>query len=200
MQWLLLILVQDPSGAPRSLSRMEFIDLAWSSVGRGSKKEYGLLFDSVVVAQEDRGLHLDIDPMKEEGHIGWGGLCSFLLLELSEKVKNSRTSSVPCWKPPRTLTCPHRDPVQKVRKVTGLSETRRRVLRVENMLPILNIWSIAGCYLKYILTVTGWRIPNSADWVEFHIIKHCASKSLKVLEPCSSKRHTSFEINGSGLF
>uniref|UniRef100_A0A3Q3LAQ2 Uncharacterized protein n=1 Tax=Mastacembelus armatus TaxID=205130 RepID=A0A3Q3LAQ2_9TELE len=83
--------------ASRSLSRTEFVNLAWSSVGRGSKEEYGLLFDSV-----------------EEGRINWGGLCSFLMLELSDKVKNTRTSSVPCWKPTRTLTCPHRDPVQKV--------------------------------------------------------------------------------------
>uniref|UniRef100_A0A8C2ZLX5 WD repeat domain 49 n=1 Tax=Cyclopterus lumpus TaxID=8103 RepID=A0A8C2ZLX5_CYCLU len=88
----------DPSGAPRSLSRAEFTDLAWSSVGRGSKEDYGLLFDSVV----------------EEGRVDWGGLCSFLLLELSDKVKDTRTSSVPRWKPPRTLTCQHRDPVQKV--------------------------------------------------------------------------------------
>uniref|UniRef100_UPI0037E78F68 cilia- and flagella-associated protein 337-like n=1 Tax=Semicossyphus pulcher TaxID=241346 RepID=UPI0037E78F68 len=104
----------DPSGAPRSLSRAEFIHLARSSVGRGSEEEYGLLFDSVVVTQEHRGLLLDIDAVKEEGRVDWGGLCSFLLLELSDKVKNNRTGSVPCWKPPRTLTCPHRDPVQKV--------------------------------------------------------------------------------------
>lgn len=108
-------LLQDPSGAPRSLSRTEFINLAWSSVGRGSEEEYGLLFDSVVVTQEHRGLILDVDAVKEEGRVDWGGLCSFLLLELSEKVKNTRTSGVPCWKPPRTLTCPHRDPVQKVK-------------------------------------------------------------------------------------
>ncbi|XP_038550212.1 WD repeat-containing protein 49-like [Micropterus salmoides] len=107
-------LFQDASGASRSLSRAEFINLAWSSVGRGSKEEYGLLFDSVVVTQEHRGLLLDIDAVKEEGRVDWGGLCSFLLLELSDKVKNTRTGSLPCWKPPRTLTCPHRDSVQKV--------------------------------------------------------------------------------------
>ncbi|XP_051813810.1 WD repeat-containing protein 49-like isoform X2 [Acanthochromis polyacanthus] len=104
----------DSSGVSRSLSRVEFIDLAWSTVGRGSKEEYGLLFDSVVVAQEHRGLLLDIDAVKEEGRVDWGGLCSFLLLELSDKVKNTRPLRAPCWKSPHTLTCPHRDPVQKV--------------------------------------------------------------------------------------
>ncbi|KAM9853495.1 cilia- and flagella-associated protein 337-like [Aulostomus maculatus] len=104
----------DPSGVSRSLSRTEFIHLACSSVGRGSEEDYGLLFDSVVVTQEHRGLLLDSDAVKAEGRVDWGGLCSFLLLELSEKVKNTRISSVPRWKPPRTLTCPHRDPVQKV--------------------------------------------------------------------------------------
>ncbi|XP_047191770.1 uncharacterized protein LOC118299771 isoform X2 [Scophthalmus maximus] len=107
-------LFSDPSGASRTLSRTEFIDLARSSVGRGSKEEYGLLFDSVVVTQEHRGLLLDSDAVKEEGRVDWGGLCSFLLLELSDKMKHSRSRSVPCWKPPRTLTCPHRDQVQKV--------------------------------------------------------------------------------------
>ncbi|XP_054455537.1 WD repeat-containing protein 49-like [Anoplopoma fimbria] len=104
----------DPSGAPRSLSRTEFIDLAWSSVGRGTKEEYGLLFDSVVVTQEHRGLLLDLEAVMEEGRVDWGGLCSFLLVELSDKLKNTKTSIAPRWKPPRTLTCPHRDPVQKV--------------------------------------------------------------------------------------
>ncbi|XP_030008874.1 WD repeat-containing protein 49-like isoform X2 [Sphaeramia orbicularis] len=104
----------DSLGASRSLSRGEFIDLAWSSVGHGSKEEYGLLFDSVVITQEHRGLLLDSDAVKEEGLVDWAGLCSFLVLQLSDKVKNTRVSRVPCWKPPRTLTYPHRDPLQKV--------------------------------------------------------------------------------------
>ncbi|KAK1900096.1 WD repeat-containing protein 49, partial [Dissostichus eleginoides] len=94
----------DSSGSPRSLSRTEFVDLAWSSVGRGSKEEYGLLFDS------------------EEGRVDWGGLSSFLLQELSDKVKNSRTRSGPRWKPVRTLTCPHRDQVQKVLYLHSLGQ------------------------------------------------------------------------------
>ncbi|KAI4815131.1 hypothetical protein KUCAC02_005294 [Chaenocephalus aceratus] len=103
----------DSSGSPRSMSRTEFVDLAWSSVGRGSEEEYGLLFDSVVFTQEHSGLLLDVDAIKEEERVDWGGLSSFLLQELSDKVKNSRTRSGPRWKPVRTLTCPHRDPVQK---------------------------------------------------------------------------------------
>lgn len=123
------ILIQDTSGQSRSLSRTEFINLACSSVGRGSREEYGLLFDSVVVTQEHRGLLLDSDAVKEEGRVDWGGLCSFLLLELSDKVKINRTtcSSVPCWKPPRTLTCPHRDPVQKVIGHWPQGESQRSV-------------------------------------------------------------------------
>ncbi|XP_040048503.2 cilia- and flagella-associated protein 337 [Gasterosteus aculeatus] len=104
----------DPSGAPRSLSRTDFINLSWSSVGRGSGEEYGLLFDSVLVTRQQRGLLPDVDAVKGEGRIDWGGLCSFLLLHLSDKVKNTRTSRGPPWKPPRTLTCPHRHPVQKL--------------------------------------------------------------------------------------
>uniref|UniRef100_A0A3Q2E247 Uncharacterized protein n=1 Tax=Cyprinodon variegatus TaxID=28743 RepID=A0A3Q2E247_CYPVA len=83
----------------RSLSRNEFIDLAWMAVGRGSREEYGLLFDSAVASQEPRN---------------WRGLSSFLLLKLSDKLHNSRAICAPCWKPTLTLTCPHRGPVQKV--------------------------------------------------------------------------------------
>lgn len=90
------------------------MDLAWSSVGHGSREEYGLLFDGVVVTQEQRGLLLDLDAVKAEGRVDWTGLCHFLLLELSEKMKRDENHSVPRWKPPRSITCPHRDPVQKV--------------------------------------------------------------------------------------
>ncbi|XP_041849842.1 LOW QUALITY PROTEIN: WD repeat-containing protein 49-like [Melanotaenia boesemani] len=103
----------DSSGIPCSLSRDEFVNLAWTSVGCGSKEEYGLLFDSVVATQVHHSLLLGSDGV-EEGRVDWGGLCSFLMLELSEKVKNRRAISVPRWKPPLTLICPHRDPIQKV--------------------------------------------------------------------------------------
>uniref|UniRef100_A0A8K9UTR4 WD repeat domain 49 n=1 Tax=Oncorhynchus mykiss TaxID=8022 RepID=A0A8K9UTR4_ONCMY len=83
-----------------SFTRAEFIEQAWSAVRRGSREEYGLLFDSVVVTQEQR--------------IDWERLTSFLLLGLSEKEENERAATVPRWQPPRTLTPPHRDPVQQV--------------------------------------------------------------------------------------
>uniref|UniRef100_A0A8C7YBR9 Uncharacterized protein n=1 Tax=Oryzias sinensis TaxID=183150 RepID=A0A8C7YBR9_9TELE len=71
------------------------------SADRGSKQEYGLLFDSVVVTQK-------------QGHVDWGALCSFLLEETWRKLNQTKDFSVPLWKPRRTLTCPHRDSVQKV--------------------------------------------------------------------------------------
>ncbi|XP_056906520.1 uncharacterized protein LOC130535471 isoform X3 [Takifugu flavidus] len=104
-------LFKDPSGAACSLSRAEFIGLAWPSVGRGSRQQYSLLFDSVVACQEG---HRCTHPLKEDVCITWGGLCSFLLLQLSDKIKNSRIRSIPSWKPPQEVPCPHRDPVQKV--------------------------------------------------------------------------------------
>ncbi|XP_061684390.1 WD repeat-containing protein on Y chromosome-like [Syngnathoides biaculeatus] len=101
-------------GVSGSLSRSEFIRLARSTLGHGSKEDYGLLFDSVVVSQGHRGLFPDSHAVKEEGRVDWGGLCSFLRQELSEKLKHGSVKRAPCWEPPRTLTCPHRDPVQKV--------------------------------------------------------------------------------------
>ncbi|XP_061924146.1 WD repeat-containing protein 49-like isoform X3 [Entelurus aequoreus] len=104
----------DSSGVPGSLSRSEFIHLASTLLSCGSEEEYGFLFDSVVVSQAHRGLLLDSEAVKEEGRVDWGGLCSFLQHQLSEKLKHSMRRNVPRWKPPRSLTCPHRDPVQKV--------------------------------------------------------------------------------------
>ncbi|XP_015233748.1 PREDICTED: uncharacterized protein LOC107086957 isoform X1 [Cyprinodon variegatus] len=103
----------DSCSESRSLSRNEFIDLAWMAVGRGSREEYGLLFDSAVASQEPRKL-LESDGVKECGCVSWRGLSSFLLLKLSDKLHNSRAICAPCWKPTLTLTCPHRGPVQKV--------------------------------------------------------------------------------------
>ncbi|KAF7219166.1 WD repeat domain 49 [Nothobranchius furzeri] len=105
--------MQDSSGASRCLSRTKFIDLACAAVGRGSRVEFGLMFDGTVVAQNPPG-HLPCsNHKKEEGSVNWRELCSFLLLELSDKTKKHRFISAPRWKPPRTLTCPHRDAVQR---------------------------------------------------------------------------------------
>ncbi|XP_057694508.1 WD repeat-containing protein on Y chromosome [Corythoichthys intestinalis] len=98
----------------RSLSKSEFIHLACSSVGRGSKEEYGLMFDSAVASEGHLGLFPHSNAVKEEAQVDWGALCSFLLEELSERLKHNRVKCVHCWKPPRCLTCPHRDPIQKV--------------------------------------------------------------------------------------
>lgn len=64
----------------------------------------------------------------------------------------------------------------------------------------LNIWFILNswptCDGGGGKTFNEFKMLNSADWGEIHIIKHWARK---VLESCSSKWHTSFEINGSRL-
>ncbi|KAJ7995352.1 hypothetical protein DPEC_G00243670 [Dallia pectoralis] len=96
------------------LSRTEFIEQAWSAVGRGSREEYGLLFDSVVVTQDKRSLLFDSADEQVERKVGWEAVISFLLLQLSEKEENERAATVPRWRPPRTLTPPHRDPVHQV--------------------------------------------------------------------------------------
>lgn len=105
--------MQDPSGAARSLSRAQFSRLAWASLGRGSRQHYGFLFDSVLACQ-DGGGGGGAEPREEEVCISWRSLSSFLLLQLSEKMRESRKASVPSWEPRRELACPHREPVQKV--------------------------------------------------------------------------------------
>ncbi|KAL0973459.1 hypothetical protein UPYG_G00203920 [Umbra pygmaea] len=110
------------SGAAVSLSRAEFIEKAWSAVGQGSMEEYGLLFDSVVVTQDQRSLLLDSADEQEERRVDWEGLTSFLLLNLSENEANQRAATVPRWSPPQTLTPPHRDPVHQVMRYADTGE------------------------------------------------------------------------------
>lgn len=195
--------MQDFSGASRSLSRIQFIDLAWSSVGHGSEEEYGFLFDSVVLSQQRNGLLLDSDTSKEKECIDWGGLCSFLLMELSNKLKNNKTVSAPCWKPPRTLTCPHRDPVQKVKGPSRDLHEEKFVMRViacclfSFFFPS-NQWPSA-CYLK---TFWHWQSRESktllTGW-NCTLLNIVEGNVQKVLGSCSSKWLTPLEINGSGL-
>lgn len=106
-----LISEQDPSGEARSLSRAQFIGLAWRALGRGSRQHYGFLFDSVAACQEGGG------SLQQEVSISWRSLCSFLLLQLSQQMQKSRKRSRGGWGPPRELSCPHREPVQKVREI-----------------------------------------------------------------------------------
>uniref|UniRef100_A0AAY4DDV3 WD repeat domain 49 n=1 Tax=Denticeps clupeoides TaxID=299321 RepID=A0AAY4DDV3_9TELE len=82
------------------MGRAEFVEKAWSMVGRGSQEEFGHLFDNVDVSRE--------------GWLDWPRLASFLLLELSEKEEHARAAAVPRWRPPRMLPVPHRKPIQQI--------------------------------------------------------------------------------------
>ncbi|XP_067102682.1 cilia- and flagella-associated protein 337-like [Osmerus mordax] len=104
----------DDVGKTLSLSRTEFVDQAHCLIGQGSKEEYGHLFDRVILTQEHRGLLMDSADKKGECRTDWEGLSSYLLLELSDKEEHARAKRVPRWRAPRTLTSPHRDPVQQV--------------------------------------------------------------------------------------
>ncbi|XP_035239652.1 WD repeat-containing protein 49-like [Anguilla anguilla] len=88
------------SGDPVSLERAEFVERACSLVGRGSREEYGQLFDNVDVTRE--------------GRVDWEKLTTFLLLELSEKDEHARAAMVTRWRPLRALAAAHREPVQQV--------------------------------------------------------------------------------------
>ncbi|KAM9801345.1 cilia- and flagella-associated protein 337-like [Neosynchiropus ocellatus] len=100
------------SGETRSFCRAEFIDQALTNVSCCSREEFGHLFDRVVM--ENSGVPLELDAAVDQRRIDWTQLRSFLQMELSEKLNTSQVSAVPRWKPPRTLTCPRRDPIHKV--------------------------------------------------------------------------------------
>ncbi|XP_061074254.1 WD repeat-containing protein 49-like [Conger conger] len=100
MQSLFLPGEAGESSDPVSLEKVEFVERAYSLVGRGSREEYGQLFDNVDVTRE--------------GRVDWEKLTTFLLLELSEKDEHARAAMVMRWRPLRTLASAHREPVQHV--------------------------------------------------------------------------------------
>ncbi|XP_072315674.1 cilia- and flagella-associated protein 337-like [Eucyclogobius newberryi] len=161
----------DCYGASRSLSRAEFVSGALALVCRGSAEDYGFLFDSVLLSRERRGLLLDVEAVKEEGVLDWSGLCSFLLLQLSEKVKRSQRSNVPCWKPPRTLASPHRDPIQKVLYVQSwgqyMSVSRRGTA---------GVWEAEDVSLLHTLPLHNSTVRAKDLWVTDLVLLHNLDK------------------------
>ncbi|KAG9272878.1 WD repeat-containing protein 49-like [Astyanax mexicanus] len=95
-----LFLPSDSSDLPVSMQRAEFVEQAWSVIGRGSQEEYGHLFDSVDVSRE--------------GWVNWERLTSYFLLGLSEKDEHIKTTAVLRWRPARTLPVPHRDRLHSI--------------------------------------------------------------------------------------
>nr|XP_015216124.1 PREDICTED: WD repeat-containing protein 49 isoform X2 [Lepisosteus oculatus] len=85
---------------PVCVIREVFVDKASSLVGRGTKDEYGELFDKIDVTRE--------------GFITWDKLTSFLLLELYERDEHTKTSVVPQWKDIKLLPTAHKEPIQKI--------------------------------------------------------------------------------------
>lgn len=82
------------------MQRAEFVEQCCSVIGRGSREEYGRLFDSVDVSRE--------------GWVDWERVAAFLLLGLCEKEEHARAASVPRWRPARALPAPHRDAVNGI--------------------------------------------------------------------------------------
>ncbi|MBN3299728.1 WDR49 protein, partial [Amia calva] len=82
------------------MMKEEFVDKVSSLVGRGTKDEYGELFDKVDVTRE--------------GFVDWDKLTSFLLLELNEKDEHSKSTVVPQWKPLKVLPMSHKEPIQSI--------------------------------------------------------------------------------------
>ncbi|XP_029111084.1 WD repeat-containing protein 49-like [Scleropages formosus] len=144
------------SGEPVSLTRAEFAERALAAVGRGSRKEYGRLFDSADVWRE--------------GRLDWARLASFLLLELREKEARSRATAVPRWGPLRGLPSLHRDTIQQVAALRSSS----RYLSVSKE-GTLGVWSDELILLKSHRVSTDSVKPRDL-WVTAMAVLHNVHK------------------------
>lgn len=134
-----------------SLGREEFAELACAAVGRGTREEYGRLFDSVDVSRE--------------GHLDWTRLTTFLLLKLCEQDEQARAGTVPRWRPPRLLPSPHREPVQGVALLRS-SPTRYLTLSKDG---VLGAWSDELGLLKS-LRLTNDSVKPKDLWVTAMVV------------------------------
>uniref|UniRef100_A0A8C9WAA0 WD repeat domain 49 n=1 Tax=Scleropages formosus TaxID=113540 RepID=A0A8C9WAA0_SCLFO len=142
-------------GAP-SRFRDLFAERALAAVGRGSRKEYGRLFDSADVWRE--------------GRLDWARLASFLLLELREKEARSRATAVPRWGPLRGLPSLHRDTIQQVAALRSSS----RYLSVSKE-GTLGVWSDELILLKSHRVSTDSVKPRDL-WVTAMAVLHNVHK------------------------
>ncbi|XP_062987994.1 WD repeat-containing protein 49 [Elgaria multicarinata webbii] len=89
------------------MTREEFMDQMCTAVKRGSKEEYGELFDKI--------------DLIRDGLIDWDKLTSFMLLELYERDERTKLSVIPQWKDLRLLPSIHKDAIQNVTFLKGPS-------------------------------------------------------------------------------
>ncbi|XP_033884119.3 WD repeat-containing protein 49-like isoform X2 [Acipenser ruthenus] len=105
---------------PVCMTREEFVDKIFSLVGRGTREEYGELFDKIDVTRD--------------GVLDWDKLTSFLLLELSEKDERAKSSVVPQWKDLKLLPSSLKEHIQKI--VYLKSTSRYLIISKEGLLEI----------------------------------------------------------------
>ncbi|XP_041126735.1 WD repeat-containing protein 49-like isoform X2 [Polyodon spathula] len=105
---------------PVCMTREEFVDKIFSLVGRGTREEYGELFDKIDVTRD--------------GVLGWDKLTSFLLLELSEKDERAKSLLVPQWKDLKLLPSSLKEHIQKI--VYLKSTSRYLVISKDGLLEI----------------------------------------------------------------
>ncbi|XP_053168013.1 WD repeat-containing protein 49 isoform X2 [Hemicordylus capensis] len=82
------------------LKREDFVEKMSAVVRRGTKEEYGELFDKIDLARD--------------GLIDWNKLTSFVLLELYETDERAKRLVIPQWKDLHLLPLIHKDAVQNV--------------------------------------------------------------------------------------
>ncbi|XP_076812547.1 cilia- and flagella-associated protein 337-like [Clavelina lepadiformis] len=90
----------DYFGTQIRLSRNQFSERLSRIVRKGTKEEYGELFDKIDITQE--------------GMVDWDMFVQFMLLEFYEEDEKVKTTQVPQWKEIKTIQSPHKDSIQRI--------------------------------------------------------------------------------------
>ncbi|XP_064645218.1 WD repeat-containing protein 49-like isoform X2 [Lineus longissimus] len=93
-----------------SLTRDQFTEALTVILNKGSREEYGELFDKVDVTRE--------------GSVDWDKFASHMLLDFYERDDKVKSTQVPAWKDLKLLPSPHKEIIQRV---TYLKNTNRYV-------------------------------------------------------------------------
>ena len=86
-----------------TLDQEQFCELLSIVLSKGSREEFSELFEKVDV--------------NKEGLIDWDKLCSHLLLQYYEKDDRIKSTQVPQWQELKSITCPHKDVINRFQGV-----------------------------------------------------------------------------------
>ncbi|XP_053387026.1 WD repeat-containing protein 49-like isoform X3 [Mercenaria mercenaria] len=139
-----------------SLNKEQFCEALSILLNKGSREEYGELFDKIDVTRE--------------GTVDWDKFASHMLLEFYEKDDRVKSTQVPQWKDLKHLPSPHKELIQRV---AFLKNTNRYIAISKE--GTISSWGV-DMKLQRALK-TGTDSCKARDlWVTYFVVLHNVNK------------------------